>query len=92
MLGCLKASRQQWYIVYALYEDFWNEAVETEKEIGYSIMKDVFLEELEPKFKKMKCKGIVPSEKENPNTFWSRVNKSLPTNGQLSFLPCECSI
>lgn len=90
--GCLKAGKQQWYLTYCLYPHIWNEAKETEDKIGYSILKDTFLEELEPKFKKMKCMGITPSEKVHPQKFWSAVEKALPMDGQLSFLPCECSI
>ena len=90
--GCLKAGKQQWYLTYCLYPNIWKEAIETEKEIGYSILKDTFLQELEPKFQKMKCKGIVPSEKMQPQTFWANVEKALPMDGQLSFLPCECAI
>lgn len=91
--GCLKAGKQQWYLTYCLYPDLWKEAVETEKEIGYSILKNEFLEELEPKFAKMKCKGIIPTEKIVPQKFWSMVKKELPPiDGQLDFLPCECSI
>ncbi|WP_343009772.1 hypothetical protein [Clostridium celatum] len=89
--GCLKAGVQSWYLVYCLYPELWKEAVETENEIGYSILKDKFLEELEPKFKRMKCRGIVPTEKIKPQKFWSMVNKSLGIEGQISFLPCECS-
>lgn len=90
--GCLKAGKQQWYLVYCLYPELWKEAIETENEIGFSILKDTFLEELEPKFKRMKCKGIVPSEKMKPQTFWAEVEKALPMEGQLSFLPCECAL
>lgn len=90
--GCLKAGKQQWYIVYCLYPELWNETIETENQIGYSILKGTFLEELEPRFKKMKCKGIVPSEKMKPQKFWSEVEKALPIDGQLSFLPCECAL
>lgn len=91
-IGCLKAGKQQWYLVYCLYPDIWKEAIQAENEIGYSILKDTYLEDLEPKFKKMKCKGIIPSEKMKPQKFWSEVDKALPMDGQLSFLPCECAI
>ncbi|MGL5765669.1 MAG: hypothetical protein ACRCX8_08515 [Sarcina sp.] len=91
--GCLKAGKQSWYLVYCLYPELWREAVETENEIGFSILKDVYLEELEEKFKKMKCRGIVPSEEIPSQKFWSKVNKALPPiNGQLDFLACECSM
>jgi hypothetical protein len=91
-IGCLKAGKQQWYLVYCLYPEIWKEAIETENAIGYSILKDTFLEDLEPKFKQMKCRGIVPGEKMQPQTFWAAVEKALPMNGQLSFLPCECAL
>jgi len=89
--GCLKAGKQSWYLVYCLYPTLWKEAVEVENEIGYSLLKDMYLEELEDKFKQMKCRGIVPSEKMQSAKFWSEVRKALPEEGQISFLPCECS-
>ena len=91
--GCLKSGKQQWYLTYCLYPKLWEEAKEAEKEIGYSILKDEFLEELEPKFASMKCRGIKPSEKMKPQAFWAMVKKELPPiDGQMDFLPCECSI
>lgn len=90
--GCLKAGRQQWYLTFCLYPEIWEEAKETEEEIGYSIMKDIFLKDLEPKFKQMKCMGIEPTEKMNPAKFWSMVRKNLPETEQLTLFPCECSL
>lgn len=90
--GCLKSGKQQWYLVYCNYPKLWEEAKQTENEIGYSILKDTFLEELENKFSRMKCKGIIPGEKMKPATFWAEVEKALPLEGQLSFLPCECAL
>lgn len=41
----------------------------------------------------MKCRGIEPSEiQKNPAKFWAEVRKALPVDGQLSFLPCECTL
>ncbi|WP_195617549.1 hypothetical protein [Clostridium paraputrificum] len=90
-IGCLKSGMQSWYFVYCLYPNLWKEAKETEEEIGYSILKDKFLEELEPKFSQMKCQGIIPTEKVSPQAFWRRVEKELQIIGQISWLPCECS-
>lgn len=90
-IGCLKSGMQSWYLVYCLYPNLWKEAKETEEEIGYSILKDKFLEELEPKFSQMKCQGIIPTEKVSPQAFWRRVEKELQIIGQISWLPCECS-
>lgn len=90
-IGCLKAGMQSWYLVYCLYPKLWQEAKETENEIGYSILKDKFLDELEPKFSQMKCQGMVPSEKISPQKFWAKVEKELQVIGQISWLPCDCS-
>lgn len=90
-IGCLKAGMQSWYLVYCLYPNLWKEAKETEEYIGYSILKDRFLEELEPKFSRMKCQGFIPTEKLNPQKFWAKVEKELQLIGQISWLPCDCS-
>ena len=88
--GCIKAGKQHWYCVYCLRPDIWAEAKETERLIGYSIIKGVFLEDLEPQFHEMKhSKNICPSEKGSPATFWAHVNKILPE--QQSLMPCDCS-
>lgn len=90
--GCLKAGRQQWYLTFCLNPEIWEEAKEAESKIGYSILKDTYLEELEPKFKQMRCRGIIPTEKMKPQTFWAMVKKELPPEGQMTFLPCECAL
>jgi hypothetical protein len=89
-MGCLKAGRQHWYIVYCLRPDIFNDAIATEMEIGHSIIKDVFMEELIPKFEEMQTKGICPSDKGNSATFWAKVNSTLPE--QQSFMPCDCAV
>jgi hypothetical protein len=78
-VGCLKAGRQHWYVVYCLYPEVFAKAVEAERIIGHSIIKGAFLSELIPKFRAMQEHGIVPSEKEQPQTFWARVKKVLKT-------------
>ncbi len=89
-IGCLKAGRQQWYIVYCTRPDIWAKALEAEEQIGYSIIKGIYLKELESKFTMMKCAGIVPSEEMNPATFWSKVRSIIPSDSEN--LPCECAI
>lgn len=88
-IGCLKAGRQHWYVVYCLRRDIFDEAVETEREIGYSIINGVFLEELIPKFEEMRTMGICPNDKENSASFWADVNNFCPE--QTTFLPCDCA-
>lgn len=88
-IGCLKAGKRQWYIVYCLRPDIWEKAKKAESEIGYSIIKGTYLQELEEKFSKMKCKGIIPSEKMKPQTFWAMVRKELGNEDDV--MPCDCS-
>ena len=89
-VGCLKAGRQHWYVVYCLRRDMFNKAMQAEKEIGHSIIKDIFLEELIPIYEDIISKGICPNDKENSQTFWARVNNAIPE--QANFLPCDCAI
>lgn len=90
-IGCLKAGKQQWYVVYCLRPDIWEEAKEAEEKIGYSILKNVFLHELENEFYEMKYKKLIcPDERTPAATFWAKVNRIMP--GQQSILPCECAI
>lgn len=77
-IGCLKAGKQQWYVTYCLRPDIWEKAKQAEEIIGYSIIKGIFLKDLEPKFKKMKESGIIPTEKIKSQTFWKLVRKELP--------------
>ena len=89
-IGCLKAGRQHWYCVYCLRPDIWEEAKQAEKQIGFSIIKGVYLEELEPKFKEMREeKNICPNDKENSASFWARVEQTSPE--QCSLMPCDCA-
>lgn len=88
-MGCLKAGRRHWYIVYCLRKDIFNEAMATEEQIGYSIIKDIYLKDLIPIYEDIISKGICPNEKGNDMTFWAKVNQSLPE--QTSLFPCDCS-
>ena len=89
--GCLKSGRQSWYLTYCLDNAIFEKAKQIEKNISYSIIKDIYLEELEYLFYDMKHKkSICPNEKENAMSFWARVNSTLPE--QQSFLPCDCSL
>lgn len=89
-IGCLKAGKQHWYVVYCLRRDIFDEAAELERELGYSIIKDTFLDELVPEFEHMIACGICPNDKENSASFWAKVNNALPE--QQSFFPCDCAL
>lgn len=88
-IGCLKAGRQHWYIVYCLNPEIFEEAKETEEIVGYTIIKGISMKGLEPKFRKMKEAGIIPSEKMKAQTFWAKVRKQLPEEDNI--LPCDCA-
>ena len=91
-VGCLKAGRQHWYCVYCLRPDIWEEAVQAEDEIGYSIINGTYLKDIEPQFYEMKYrKNICPSEKGNSQTFWARVNSIMPEQMTLFSIPCDCA-
>ena len=89
-IGCLKAGRQHWYTVYCTRPDIFEEAKQAEEQIGYSIIKGIYMAELEQKFQEMKeQKHICPNDKTNPATFWAMVENMLPE--QESIFPCDCS-
>ena len=88
-IGCLKSGKQQWYVTFCLRPDIWEKAKWAEEVIGYSILKNDFLIELEPEFEKMRCRGIIPSEKLNHQSFWAEVRKTFKDE---SNMPCECAV
>ena len=89
-IGCLKAGRQHWYAVYCMRRNIFEQAKEIEEITGISIIKGVFLKELEPKFKDMyENLHICCNEHTNAARFWADVENALPE--QCSLLPCDCS-
>ena len=90
-IGCLKAGKQHWYIVYCQRPDIFDKAKQTEDKIGYSIIKDVYLDELEPIFDKMKNSGISTTEHTKGVTFWASVRAAgISTFPDDYNKPCEC--
>jgi len=90
-IGCLKAGKQHWYIVYCTRPDVFEKAKLAEDFIGYSIIKDAYLDELEPIFSEMKRIGIPATEHIHANTFWSSVRRAgIDTTPDASSKPCEC--
>lgn len=87
-IGCLKAGKQQWFIVYCFYPELWEKAKLAESKIGYSIIKDFYLKDLECKFSAVKAIAIKPTEVLHYNSFWALVNKEFKDKG---IMPCECS-
>ena len=90
--GCLKAGKQHWYIVYLTRPDIWAKGKAAEESIGYTIMKEQSLEELEPLFERMKLAGITTTEHEGGVTFFARVKrlfKEMDVTVE-DTIPCEC--
>ena len=92
--GCLKAGRQHWYVVYCTRPDIFEKGKETEKIIGYSIIKGAYLHELEQLFAQMKALGVQATEHIHPQTFWAQVRNALKANVTVddeNSMPCMCA-
>lgn len=99
-VGCLKAGKQHWYIVFCTRPDIWQRAKDAEEDIGYTIHDGTSLEELEPLFTAMREVGVVATEHVPHQTFWADAKRRvrLPVvrdeaEAQLSLnfgKPCEC--
>jgi hypothetical protein len=92
-VGCLKAGKQHWYVVYCTRPDIWAKAKLSEEAIGYTILRDKTLEELEPEFQAMKDAGIEANEKIAGPTFWKLVRAKLREiqADEAANKPCECT-
>lgn len=95
-IDCLKAGKQHWYCTYVSRPDIFEKAKKTEDELDHSIIRNVYLEELEPMFQKMKEKGIPATEHIDGRTFWAMVRKVLEKDFEvyqvfdINERPCEC--
>jgi len=88
-IGCLKAGRQHWYVVYCTRPDLFKKAKDAETELGYTIIKGISMAELESKFSEMKRLGIEDSEHIPSGKFWSSARKILTEDKNEK--PCECT-
>ena len=87
-IGCLKAGKQHWFTVYCLYPDVWTKAKWAEEQIGYSILPQSYLKDIEAEFADLKAKGLPATEKIKPQKFWAIARRLVADDDQL---PCECS-
>lgn len=94
-VGCLKAGRQHWYVVFVTRPDVWARAKEAEEDIGHSILSDTYLDELEPLFVKMRAAQVPATEAVPSGKFWATAKKavrSLPViDAEQEARPCECT-
>lgn len=74
-IGCLKAGKQHWYVVYCLYPDVFSRAKQAEAKTGFSILKTHFLKDIEAEFAELKAKGLPATEKIKPQIFWAMARK-----------------
>lgn len=91
-IGCLKAGRQHWYVVYLTRKDVWEKAKWAEDEIGYTIIPGTTLLKLEPLFENMQKQDIVGTEHVVHQTFWKNVRKVIKISEDIEKdnKPCEC--
>lgn len=76
-IGCLKAGKQHWYIVFCLFPHAWEKAKYAEAQIGHSILKQAFLKDLEAEFGQLRAMGLPATEKIPSQTFWAQARKLL---------------
>jgi len=100
-VGCLKAGRQHWYVVFCERPDIWRRAKAAEDEIGYTILRDTSLAELEPLFTQMQRAEVEPTERVHHSAFWSAAKKAVRALPVLAAMcspdavderPCECVV
>jgi len=87
---CIKAGKQSWYLNYCLYPELFEKAKQSELIIGHSIIKGVFLHELEPMFKEMKDLDVKATEKVSHYNFWKTAKRRLKEDPNQIKLPCDC--
>jgi hypothetical protein len=90
--GCLRAGRQHWYVVYCRRPDVWEKAKWAESVIGYSILKGVYMTDLESMFEEMKQAGILADEKTKAATFWAQAKKILGPKPDEEEATCEVGL
>lgn len=92
--GCIKAGRQHWYAVFVMRPDIFEKAKQAEDKIGYSIMRNEYLEDVEPLFRSMQKHGVKPTEHIDHRTFWSTIKKAGfdVDADEEDAKPCMCSL
>lgn len=97
--GCLKGGKQHWYVTYVHRPDVFAKGKLAEEVIGYSILKGVYLEELEEEFAFLHAAGVAATEHMAPAKFWAQANRILGRRqilkmafDEADLLPCECVI
>lgn len=102
--GCIKGGRQHWYVVYCTRPDIFAKGKDAEDKIGYSVIKSIYLDELEPMFARMQAAGVVPTEHVHHTKFWVDAKKRVEEfeahtarqdvieGDAVDDRPCECFV
>ena len=91
--GCIKAGKQHWFLVYKHRRDLFEKAKDAEEKIGYSIMKNQYLDEVEQEFELLINNGVDTTEHEDGRTFAARCRKLIKTIDIDDVAkPCECTL
>ncbi len=89
-VGCLKAGKQHWYMVFLYRKDVWEKAKMTEDIIGHAILgKEEWLDEMELDFIEFEKAGITTTEHENSKSFFNRAKK-IVANFNMDFTNKQC--
>lgn len=93
-VGCIKAGKQHWYVVYCTRYDVWLKALEAEHLIGHSIDRDDYLEDLQDTFHEMYRAGVPATERIPQQRFWADAKKvvRIAVEETKEALPCECTL
>jgi len=86
-------------LVYIYYPKIWQKAKLAEEVIGYSILKDTYLGDLEKMFEQMKELKILPTEHIQSQRYWADVKTKMKNINNSQFdlftcemnMPCDCS-
>lgn len=90
-IGCLKAGKQHWYIVYCIRPKLYQRAVDAEDAIGYTILPDSSLAEMAPIFEQMRLAGVPTTEHIPHQRFWADVRRlGIDTSQDKDAKPCAC--
>ncbi len=93
--GCEKGGLQHWYVTYCREYRIFKKASKTEDELGYSLLRrfnePIYLSELEPIFKRMKCAGVPDTEHYPIHKFKKYLKMYEIEEITLFTMPCVCA-
>lgn len=76
-VGCLKAGRLHWYVVFCRYPEIYAKAEATEATIKRTVIQGISLATLRPLFESMLAAGIPAVQVANTQKFWADAKRKL---------------